>query len=377
VPARSGRSSGIALVNTSSTTPTAGTAIHVTGGDAATRVNYRDLYVQGFYDNVDVQVGFNWTWIGGESWQPVRYGLRVRNTITNDAGDWVVNGVHFMGHDTPSTAGVRLESAGAGRFFACKWNGADAGRFANAVDVATGSNVPITSILQFIGCSVENYSDNGIRIVGPGWPMIFGIGNEFGHYGVITGYPISITDCDNIQIHGCHFANTAIGVSLDNVRGAFLSNLSIGTGLDTQAAFLRTVNDCKNIYYDNGQDRGNLDWNISLGPWVNGVDKMAFYMGQPRTDPNAFLELMTADGTRVTNRPTGKAQLFRRGNSVTNDLELTATGDSLFAGMVQPPVLTDVQALARIADGLFTGSDRSNKLCRRVGGVDGSIVEIG
>ncbi len=84
--------------------PSAGSAIFTNGATYLQRVDYRNVTVDGFYDNIDVGVGSSWSMIACTNKGPVRYGLRVRNTVNADWGDWTVAGCGFW---AGTTAGPR------------------------------------------------------------------------------------------------------------------------------------------------------------------------------------------------------------------------------------------------------------------------------
>lgn len=154
----------IALVNTATQAPTAGSAIRVTSSLLSQRVSYDEVYVAGFYDNVNVEVGAGWTMHSCHLVAPVRYALRIQNTVVADAGDWAISDCDFLSSKYDSAAGIRIESSGGGKIVNCKINSfASAHLFQHGIDIsfsgATGTGDYLIS-----NCSIENVSGNGIHV---------------------------------------------------------------------------------------------------------------------------------------------------------------------------------------------------------------------
>lgn len=161
----------LALTNTYAGTPSAGAGIQVSGGTITQRVDYEDVFVTGFYVNIDVQVGCLWTMHSCEIIGPVLYGLKVRNTVNADAGDWSISDSHFTTRAYNATSAIRVESSGGGKIANVKVNCnslADAGtyglkKYVTGLDLAipTGTS---TSVLTVTGSSFENISGDAIAI---------------------------------------------------------------------------------------------------------------------------------------------------------------------------------------------------------------------
>lgn len=122
--ATSGAFENITLVNTAATTPTAGTAVLTSSTNPHARINFTNVWVLGFYDDVHIQVGESWLMTGCMFFNPVRYGLIVENTLLPDAGDWQAIGNDFLAGPITqvASAGFYQTSSGGGKFYSNKVN---------------------------------------------------------------------------------------------------------------------------------------------------------------------------------------------------------------------------------------------------------------
>lgn len=196
----------LALENIAATTPTAGAAIYASGSTLTARVDYESVTVSGFYINIDVQVGCGWTMRNCWLTAPVRYSVKVRNTVNGDAGDWAISDCGFFGARFHSDAAIRLESSGGGKIVNCKFNQSPgAHRHVRMIDLQCQTQ---TLILLLSNCSFENYSGDAIHAVGPRWDHLSIHGCQFGQYGNTTGTPIVVTNLNGIVIDACHFIAT-------------------------------------------------------------------------------------------------------------------------------------------------------------------------
>lgn len=225
VTAMSGKFEHIALVNTAGSTPSAGCAVKVatpnldlsaeTGGDTNyhfNKVDFDSVYVSGFYDNIDVLSGINWTMTNSVILSPVRYGIRIRNLNNIDGGDWTISHTLVSEDVYQAASGIRIEGAGGGKLSNVKVNGAGAGASANAfnygIDMAMAHG---TSIFQVTNCSVENWRARGISLVGPaeGFELVEIANVQFGTYNGADGdeQPIYLENIYNSTVDNV-IANT-------------------------------------------------------------------------------------------------------------------------------------------------------------------------
>jgi hypothetical protein len=220
----------IAFRNTAGSTPSAGSAIFVTSANVVQRVDYESCSFYGFYTNVDVGVGANWVMHGCSISAPVLYGMRIRNTVNHDAGDWAISDCHFYASVRNATAGIRYESSGGGKISNCKFN-SDTVRFTNSIDIAPSA--ADTGNVQIVNCSLENVSGDGIHVAGSRWHDIIIYGCEFGiSYvgGNNVGQAIDINDQDYVIVANCTLrgGTTPVAIALTNVNHARLvGNINI------------------------------------------------------------------------------------------------------------------------------------------------------
>jgi hypothetical protein len=158
----------IALTNTA-VSPTAGAAIFTNGAQAGQMVDYDSIWVSGFYDNVHVGVGAEWSMRTSYLKNFVRYGLYVQNTVNADAGDWYAGGNYIEGgtKSTTGSASIYYTSGGGGKIEGNKLLGsgyADYGLLMDFTGAVSGQTV-------VTGNSIEQQKKEAIYIPYP-WPYI-------------------------------------------------------------------------------------------------------------------------------------------------------------------------------------------------------------
>lgn len=151
-----------AIVNTSSTTPTAGSGVLVTAGEFTRMAR---VSIVKFYDDLRFDDGFYYTVTDCTFTDPVRYGAYFRNATSGemDHGDQSVMGCTFTLFYTSRTptAAVHWESGGGLRFENCKVNGntqpgnASAGTWSYGLHLTPADGV-VTSVFLINGNSIEN-----------------------------------------------------------------------------------------------------------------------------------------------------------------------------------------------------------------------------
>ncbi len=167
VTAKSGLFKNLALVCTAAS-PSAGSGIFVNGSYESQRIDYYQILVSGFYDNIDVKVGGEWTADDVQNYSAIRYGFRVRNTVTVDSGDWTIKNCHIYPVSSAS-AGIRYESSGGGRIINNKILTIGGGSCTNGISMDVGSAVSVQTLI--LGNSIEGVSAEPILIT-KGWPGI-------------------------------------------------------------------------------------------------------------------------------------------------------------------------------------------------------------
>lgn len=107
-----GKFENVALVDAASGR-SAGSAIYVTSADQHQKIDYEGLTVDGFYDGVDIAVGSSWVMHASVVQNSKHWGVRVRNTVNADAGDWRISDSWIYPY-SGALAGIRYESSGGG-----------------------------------------------------------------------------------------------------------------------------------------------------------------------------------------------------------------------------------------------------------------------
>lgn len=218
----------LALSFTGAGTPSAGGGIIVTNGIQA---RYENLSIVGFWINLDLRTGNVWAISGCDIEHPVKYGIKIANSTSADAGDCSISDTVVTTFTSAADAGIRIESAGGLKIVNVKINGdSGSGRFAQGIDLAPAG---VTTILMLANVSIENVSANGIRVAtGSSWDMLVFNGIQFGMYGNSTGNAIQIVcgtlgDIDDVIISNCIFKQTgggsAAAIALTKVNNAYIT----------------------------------------------------------------------------------------------------------------------------------------------------------
>ncbi len=282
----------IALVKTVGTAPTAGAGITAASALAIQNVNYVNVYVEGFYINVDVQTGCGWQMRGGWNYNPVLYGLKVQNTVVVDIGDWTVSGTNFYSGSNNGTAAIHVISSGGGKISNVKINiGSPTHKFANGINLAVGTSVT-TSDLLISNSSIENVTTHGISITSTTGTSVYSnivisgvqMAIDASAGAAVNVAANALNDLNYITVVGCVLrgsgtaANAAVKLSKANVVAVIGP---IGTGGFT-AVLSQTG--CTNVFY---AGLGETAWTVVgaagapafTNSWVNagGSDAVAAF----------------------------------------------------------------------------------------------------
>ncbi len=246
----------IHLLNTASTTPTAGSAIFSPVGDGH---HIDSVTTQGFYNNWQVDNAYSPYWSNSITSGAVNYLAYLRNVALPDGGDQGIVNVSFFADVRDSVSALRWESGGGLRLTNCKFNSSAGGhKFATAIDVQMASGVSTVDLLVS-NSSIENFTTSGIKIRGSAGGQINDIlvnGVQFGNYGTTsrpididatggnvnrvmingamfiapssTVEPISITDVNHVVIGPCLKLNHPKLVSLNSVTDFQNANARLG-----------------------------------------------------------------------------------------------------------------------------------------------------
>lgn len=215
----------LALQNTAGSTPVAGSSgILVTSANVQQKVDYLNLFVAGFYIDVDVKVGSGWSMVNGNLRDPVQYAMRVNNTVNVDVGDWaIVNSQFNSGVYTPAAA-IRIEGSGGGKISNIKINTFTPTQFADGIDVV-GSGATVDLFIS--NSSIENFSGTGININGS-WPGIAIVGVEFGIFASAATHAISAVNTSILTISNIAFQNTGYSgapINLSSCTNCYVSGI--------------------------------------------------------------------------------------------------------------------------------------------------------
>ena len=249
----------IAIINSSAYASTSGAGIQTSGADIQQRVDYDSVSVDGFWIDIDVQVGATWTGRSLFIANPQKYGIKIQNTVNNDAGDWAISDSDFYAYSYAADAAIRIESSGGGKITNCKvncgWNGGTpTSRFGIGIDVNNSSSNAPTMILHIQNTSIENFSVTGInftiatyfykniQIVGVGIGVPTDASGD-----AITMLSDNVTHLLNVIISDCIFYGKTSGyaISLTKVNMVKGSDNIVETG--SFGSGLYTASNCTNV----------------------------------------------------------------------------------------------------------------------------------
>lgn len=294
----------------SDTTPTAGAGIAVTAGGDHGR--FHRLTVDGFYIDVDVQEGAEWTMSDCHLQSPGLYALKVRHVDLPDGGDWGITNTQFIANNRNATSGIRIEGAGGGRIVGCKINGTQgAATFTTGIDVAVATGID-TTVLLVSNNSIENVTGDAISVTSTGtgqWRSMVFSSNQFGLWSNNSGYAISIApsntnDVEDIVISSNLFhtdgtARAAVElVNTDNIT--LVGNELVG------------FND---LYDQTGSTNITEVGTVSAAEDVTIADAGGYFTG---TDVEAALQELGAD---ISSGSGGHFELLMTGSSPPEPLE--------------------------------------------------------
>jgi hypothetical protein len=227
-----------AMVNTA--TPSAGSGITVTTGGAGTR--YRNVTIGGFYRNWDIAVGHEWFMDGCVSYDFVKTGLRIKNTVLPDGGDMgIVNSQFIAGpNNLAPQSGVEWCSGGGLRMVGCKINKRTGATLTLGLFLHPDDGIS-TSVFTIAGNSIEGCSygiycddtgNTGTGTIG----KITIAGNEFSCATKCIAFSrTSSGKLKTISVTGNAFtAGATTGISLGNVDSITLSGNQFDPAVTTQ-----------------------------------------------------------------------------------------------------------------------------------------------
>lgn len=176
------------------TPPTASAGIKCTAASSSQKVDIERCVVEGFYNDVE-QDGAHWSIYASHLINPVNYALFVTNTITPDAGDWMVTHSTFFSKTYLCPALIHVINAGGGKIASCKFNSYNDPLIAGVQGYTIGIEVTYTAtiILLLSNLSIENYL--GSAIVATQVVLLAASNIEVGDFSGATDSAIRLVGC--------------------------------------------------------------------------------------------------------------------------------------------------------------------------------------
>lgn len=202
----------ISLQNTSGITPTAGAGILVTNATASNqKVDYRNIQVQGFFNDVDIREGACWVMDNAIILDPVQHGISIQNAVNNDAGDWSISNstISCQLARSPTGDAIHQTSSGGSKIVNLKINGnapaPGGGKFVNGLNI----NLITSSILLIVNTSIENYSGKAIIVTHTNLAILSNV--EIAHVANTTNPACSFDQCSGVIVSGLFGIQTGGG----------------------------------------------------------------------------------------------------------------------------------------------------------------------
>jgi hypothetical protein len=187
-------------------TPTAGSAIQVSGTNALGRVSFANISISGFFDNIDHWVGALWTLDRSLLYAPKRYNIDIKNTVVSDYGDWSItnSSLNLQGNPT-NTAVADVHAVGSG-----------GGRIENS-QIIGDTNAVVAQYGVWEDC--PSCTTNGLNL----------INNSISEF--FTGYPVYDNGLNLVELIGNGIAtggsSTLPAVLFNNAAGFFVEGGSM------------------------------------------------------------------------------------------------------------------------------------------------------
>lgn len=204
---------------------TAGSAVFVNHPTSnVQRVDFDNVGVFNFFDGLDIAVGTAWQ-ANVFIVRNKRYGVRIRNVITADAGDWTLTG-----YIAPQGGGigVQIESSGGGKIHDMKIL-ADATAILSGIVLNGGG---VTTQLLVVNCDIEICTGPCINCSN-GWPSVQIKGCYLKNSNAVSGTAaVNLSHCNEAILLGNEYVvNGTNIISIDHSVGVLIEPTLMATGV--------------------------------------------------------------------------------------------------------------------------------------------------
>lgn len=185
----------------------------------------------GFFDNVDVVNGYQWTIMDTRFFSAQRYNLQINSLQVPDGGDHHVTNCEFIQYASQTgSTGIHHLTSGGLRITGSKFNG--------PLTYGYYGQLSGTSIIQISNSSFENYVGSAIKCLS--FPLITVSGCEFASYNDLSGgASIDLESTQAVSITGNVFQKNASGtelaISISNCTSILVDNAYRGWDVVGQA----------------------------------------------------------------------------------------------------------------------------------------------
>jgi hypothetical protein len=240
----------LSLENTAGSTPTAGAGIQIATGGRAIRVV--DCSFTKFWTCLEFINGYEWFVDRIHVFDPVKYGIRVRDVVLPDGGDGIIaNSFIYAGPTnlTP-TAGVEWESGGGLKMTGNKVNNRGSARFAVGLNCAVTDGIS-TSVLVVVANSFENV-DYGVLVqnLGPSNTGTFSKLTIASNEILAIQYGVAISAGATGKISGVNITGNVGSGGSGLIRVHQVAGVDIGLNTATSGSYLVVGSSVTNLFID-------------------------------------------------------------------------------------------------------------------------------
>jgi hypothetical protein len=238
-------------------TRTAGSALRVTAGNC-TRIH--NLSVYGFYNQIQVEDGYEYHIQSVNLYGPLNWGLYLRNIATPDGGDANISDISIIAQDHDAAAAIRVESGGGIKINNLKINGQTSHNFSRGIDLQPYSGA-VTSIFLLCNSSIENISGPAFyaaSVSGSNWDMLMLANLQIALYGSTNASAIVIAaastgQMDRVSITGCSLGGSSATGSTPAINLTNIDQVRIGQCLKHDFGELVAVSGVTDFRNDNAR----------------------------------------------------------------------------------------------------------------------------
>ena len=242
------------IENVANATPTAGNGIRITDADGTV---LNRVSIINFFNNLSVESGIYWKVNQCSIFDPVNYGIWIRNTKVADIGDMSITATDFVTNyyqQRSPVAAIQWQSGGGLRFQNNKINWAGGSRWQYGLRLVPDAGVQ-TSDFLLSGNSIENCTVHGLYVGSPAANYTINslimTGNQFGiinDTSIFLDLPNRTGGADNQSLQSVEITGNQL-YGQWGIRARNVGHLNIGSNHYSVSVGAVKVGRCYNVGY--------------------------------------------------------------------------------------------------------------------------------